>query len=107
MKRLTLRTENQWRSVKDGAGVDLLRVSLVCNGFQVGAGITVAGFGLGLTYWKRAAGSWGGIVGTAVGVYVQLSSGEWKKARDNITYAWEPIETDGWAGEPQGREHAP
>ena len=20
---------------------------------------------------------------------------------------WEPIETDGWAGEPQGKEHAP
>jgi hypothetical protein len=89
-QRLTLRTENQWRSLKDGAGVDLLRVSFVCNGFQVGAGITVAGVGLGLTYWKRAAGTWGDVIGAAV-----------------RTYAWEPIETNGWAGEPQGREHAP
>jgi hypothetical protein len=106
MKRLTLRTENQWRSLKDGAGVDLLRVSFVCNGFQVGAGITVAGLGLGLTYWKRAAGTWGGVIGAAVSSYVEwpYDGGTWRTT-DGMTYAWEPIETNGWAGEPQGREH--
>jgi hypothetical protein len=96
MKRLTLRTENQWRSLKDGAGVDLLRVSFVCNGFQVGAGITVAGFGLGLTRWKRETTSWGAVIGAAIGGYVEPR-----------TYAWEPIESNGWAGEPQGMEKAP
>jgi len=103
MKRLTLRTENQWRSLKDGAGVDLLRVSFVSNGFQIGAGITVAGFGLGLTYWKRAAGSWGGVIGAVIGGYVEPRV----YARDPQSYAWEPIETHGWAGEPQGMEKAP
>jgi len=87
MKRPTLRTENQWRSLKDGAGVDLLRVSFVCNGFQAGAGITVAGFGVGLTYWKRET-----IVWTCLDT-------------SRTYYAWEPIESNGWAGEPQGREH--
>jgi hypothetical protein len=89
-QRLTLRTENQWRSLKDGAGVDLLRVSFVCNKCQLGAGITVAGFGLGLTYWKvprRVEAEW---------------PATWTR-----TCTWEPIETNGWAGEPQGREHAP
>jgi len=28
-------------------------------------------------------------------------------AESKRTYAWEPIESNGWAGEPQGREHAP
>jgi hypothetical protein len=105
MKRLTLRTENQWRSVKDGAGVDLLRVAFVCNGFQVGAGITVAGFGLGLTYWKRAADfdikfrmRWNRSTGFQTLTQTGHSNG-------HVSFAWEPIETDGWAGEPM--EHAP
>jgi len=111
MKRLTLRTENQWRSLKDGAGVDLLRVSFVCNGFQFGAGITVAGFGLGLTYWKRASNHETQfelhLSRSKAGFQTILSHGGAWKTNDGTTYAWEPIETDGWAGEPQGREHAP
>jgi hypothetical protein len=98
MKRMTLRTENQWRSLKDGAGVDLLRVSFVRNGFQVGVGVTVAGFGLGLTYWKRAFG---------LPITYTDEAGRVWTAHCSATYAWEPIETHGWAGEPQGMEKAP
>jgi hypothetical protein len=54
MKRLTLRTENQWRSLRDGAGVDLLRLSFHANRWLVAGAITVAGFGIGLTLWHYA-----------------------------------------------------
>jgi hypothetical protein len=58
MKRLTLRTENQWRSLKDGAGVDLLRASFHANRFLWAGAVTVAGFGFGFTYWHVKLPEW-------------------------------------------------
>jgi hypothetical protein len=111
MKRLTLRTENQWRSLKDGAGVDLLRVSFHANAFQVAAAITIAGFGIGLTRWAKR---WGEEYDPEqIGSVSMSIAGRSTCVGDGIplrTYAWEPIETDGWAGVPEqgadsGREH--
>jgi hypothetical protein len=90
MKRLTYRTENQWRWLRDGSSVDLLRLSFEANAYQAGVALTVVGFGVGLTFWRS-------LTLECVG-----------SLRDAMkSYAWEPIESNGWAGEPQGREHAP
>jgi hypothetical protein len=51
MKRLTRRTENQWRHLKDGGPLDLLRVSLHANRWLVSGALTIAGFGVGFTFW--------------------------------------------------------
>ena len=77
MSRLTFHALNQWRYLADGGTLGLIRLDAVTNRMQVSVGVTLLGFGIGLTYWKRAARE------------------------------WEPIEVDGWGGEPQGREHAP
>jgi hypothetical protein len=110
MKRLALRTENQWRSLKDGAGVDLLRVSFTCNAFQLGVAITLAGFGVGLTWWARERGEEYRAEGDPSSVTLRYDfeccTGDGISLHTR-TYAWEPIETNGWAGEPHGREKAP
>jgi hypothetical protein len=90
MKRLTLRTENQWRWLRDGSSLDLLRLSFEANAYFAGVAATVLGFGVGVTFWMRVpTATWGDVI------------------VEPQTYAWEPIETNGWAGEPQGMEKAP
>jgi hypothetical protein len=62
---------------------------------MIGCALTVAGFGFGASFWL---------------VHV-----DWPTHTDispSRTYAWEPIETDGWAGVPEqgvesGMEKAP
>jgi hypothetical protein len=92
MKRLTLQTQNNWRYVKDGGPADLIHIGFAVSRWYVNVCASLFGFGVGLTLWLKQPelSSWGGVVGEAV-----------------KTYAWEPIETDGWAGDPQGREKAP
>ena len=53
MSRLTLRTENQWPYVRDGGGIDLLRIPVSVNRWHVSVGVTLLGFGVGLTWWIR------------------------------------------------------
>lgn len=78
MSRWTLRTSNDWTWLSDsGGGVDLLRLTVVNDAWHASIAFELLGFGIGLTYWKRAARE------------------------------WEPIEHDGWGGEPQGMEHGP
>jgi hypothetical protein len=79
MKRLTLQTQNHWLYVKDGGSVDLLHIGGAASRWYVSAFVSLLGFGVGLTLWLEQP----------------------------LPPAWEPIETDGWAGEPQGMEHAP
>lgn len=76
MSRLTYSRENQWRWLSSGSGIDVFRVSATANRFVLSVAVTLFGFGAGVSYWIK----------------VPLA-------------AWEPIETNGWAGEPQGREH--
>lgn len=56
MKRLTFRTENQWRSVRDGGAVDLIRASVHANRWLWSGAITLAGFGVRVTFWQYAIG---------------------------------------------------
>ena len=91
MSRLTYALVNDWRYLRDGCGLHLLGLEVVLNRMQASVLIRLLGFGIGLTYWKRAAREWKPVAPIS-------------PAR---SYAWEPIETDGWAGEPQGMEKAP
>lgn len=91
MSRLTYALANDWCWLRDSGGIDLLRLSFVNDGWHVSIAVALLGFGIGLAYWKRAAREWKPVAPIS-------------PAR---SYAWESIETDGWAGEPQGMEKAP
>ena len=87
MKRMSCHFDNDWRRLRDGAQLDLLQLSVAHSRYHIGIGVSLAGFGVGLTYWKRIAREW-----------------------QPSTWSWEPIETDGWGGVPEqgvesGREH--
>ena len=77
MSRFSWRFDNDWRWLRDGGSVDLLLLTVANDYFHASIAFALLGFGIGLMYWKRAARE------------------------------WEPIEHDGWAGEPVGMEKAP
>jgi hypothetical protein len=83
MKRLSLNAWNDWKWVgRYSVDVTLLRANVdFLRGHFISADVMLLGFGASLTY------------------YFNPASTKWT--------AWEPIETNGWAGEPQGMEKAP
>jgi hypothetical protein len=95
VKRFALNAWNDWRWVeRSRVDVTLLRCNFdYMRGLFVSVDVVLLGFGFSLSWYVNGlepTGTWGDLAGAALN-----------------TYAWEPIETNGWAGEPQGREHAP